>query len=35
MTIGGWICMLTAVTIVTGLFAWCCWKVVTTSSAEE
>jgi len=35
MTIGGWICMLFAVGTVTGLFAWCCWKVVSMQDDEN
>lgn len=29
MTIGGWICMLLAIGVVSGLFIWCCFKVLT------
>ena len=30
MTFGGWICMIVAVSVVTGLFGWCCYKVLVT-----
>ncbi|MBQ2821436.1 MAG: hypothetical protein IJF17_07620 [Thermoguttaceae bacterium] len=35
MTIGGWICMLFAIGIVSGLFTWCCFKVLTAPVIEE
>ena len=30
MTVGGWFCMSVAIAVVTGLFGWCCYKVVTS-----
>ncbi len=29
MTMGGWLCMITAVGSITILCTWCCWKVLT------
>ncbi len=31
----GWICMLTAVSSVTILFGWCCWKIMMDKGIEE
>ena len=35
MTTGGWINMILSVGFVTGLFAWCITKVLTTSGESE
>lgn len=35
MTLGGWIMMLTAVGGVTGLLAWCIYKVMSTPGSTE
>lgn len=35
MTIGGWIIMALSVGSVTGLFAWCLYKVFTTPGESE
>ena len=35
MTPGGWFMMLLAVSCVTGLFAWCVYKVLATPGATE
>lgn len=35
MNTGGWIVMALAVSGVTGLLAWCVYKVFTTPGAEE
>lgn len=34
MTTGGWIIMVLSVGFVTGLLAWCIWKVLTTPGSE-
>ena len=28
MTLGGWICMVSAVSVVSFGFGWCCWKIL-------
>jgi len=35
MTLGGWITMAISVGFVTGLLAWCVWRVVRTPGATE
>ena len=35
MTAGGWVTMIISVGFVTGLFAWCIYKVMTTSGESE
>jgi len=35
MTAGGWITMIVSVGFVTGLLAWCIYKVMTTSGETE
>jgi hypothetical protein len=35
MTPGGWLTMILSVGFVTGLFAWCIFKVVTTRDESE
>jgi len=35
MTLGGWIIMFISVGTVSGLFAWCLWKVLTTPGESE
>ena len=35
MTAGGWIIMIGSVGFVTGLLAWCIYKVLTTPHAPE
>jgi heme/copper-type cytochrome/quinol oxidase subunit 2 len=35
MTTSGWIIMILSVGIVTVLFVWCIWKVLTTPGEEE
>ncbi len=35
MTVGGWICMLLAISVVSGLFIWCCYKVLTSPAVNE
>jgi hypothetical protein len=35
MNTGGWIMMLSALSGVTGLFAWCIYKVLATPGATE
>jgi len=35
MTAGGWIVMLLSVGFVTGLLAWCIYKVIATPGAEK
>jgi hypothetical protein len=35
MTIGGWIVLISSITITTGLFGWCIWKVLTSPKASE
>lgn len=35
MTAAGWITMILSVGLVTGLFAWCIFKVVTTKDESE
>ena len=35
LTVGGWITMLLSVGFVTGLLAWCIYKVVTTPGETE
>lgn len=35
MTVGGWITMLLSVGFVTGLLAWCIFKVLTTPGGDE
>lgn len=35
LTIGGWFTMVMSVGFVTGLFAWCIWRVVRAPDASE
>jgi len=35
MSTGGWITMLLSVGFVTGLLAWCMWKVLATPEATK
>lgn len=35
MTLGGWIVMTLAVTGMTGLLAWCFWKIFHTPGSTE
>lgn len=35
MTTAGWIIMLTAVSSITGLLAWCIYKVVSTPESTK
>ena len=35
MTWGGWISMTASLTVVIGLFGWCCYKLVTTQENSE
>ncbi len=35
MTLGGWITMILSVGFVTGLLAWCLFKVMTTPGTSE
>ncbi|MDO5113361.1 MAG: hypothetical protein Q4E67_03205 [Planctomycetia bacterium] len=34
MTPGGWLCMILAISTVTSLFGWCCWKVLSPPGKE-
>jgi len=35
MTLGGWISMIVSVSTVTGLLAWCIWKVYSTPESTS
>ena len=35
MTTGGWIIMITSITAVTSLMAWCLYKVLTTPGETD
>ena len=35
MTIGGWITFILSITLVTSLFAWCIWKVLSYKNPNK